>query len=177
MDGSLDQSWRKNIARARNEFFALLSSFFRSTGVIFPYFFGIGAHRKVITEEYPDPVSSRTETDLPSKTRGQLFNDMSLCTGCGSCAEICPAQCIELEAEKSPDPDKKWVSKFNIDHSKCLFCGLCVSVCEPKSLVHTKTFVPSSGNLSSFVKKYGKGEISPDQKEKWKKMKDQERSW
>lgn len=177
MDRSLDQSWKKNVVMAKNEFFALISSFFRAIGVIFPYFFGIGTHRKVMTEEYPDPVSSRTEADLPAKTRGRLTNDMSLCTGCGDCVESCPAQCIELSAEESPDPDKKWVSKFNIDYSRCLFCGLCTDVCEPKSITHTKVFVPASRQMASFVERFGRGDISPDQKEKWARMKEQERTW
>ena len=173
----MTSSWKKNAMRMRNEVLAIVVSFYRAFGVIFPYFFGIGADKKVITEEFPDPVSSRVEADLPIKTRGKLVNDMNACTGCGACAVVCPAQCIALKAVESPDPDKKWVSQFDIDYSKCLFCGICVASCEPKSLKHTRVFVPGAIKLDALVHRFGKGEISPDQMEKWTRMKEKSRSW
>lgn len=166
--------WRDDARRIRGDFIATVLGYFSSLKVIIPYFLGLGAHRKVVTEEYPDPVSSRTEVDLPMKTRGILVNEIDLCTGCGSCVEICPARCIRMETEASPDPEKKWVSVFEIDFTRCVLCGLCTEVCEPDSLKHTKKFIPSSTQLKKFTVDYGRGPISPEQREKWQRMKEKD---
>ncbi|MGZ3688928.1 MAG: hypothetical protein ACXVBW_11540, partial [Bdellovibrionota bacterium] len=41
-----------------------------------PYLFRAGDLRKEVTEQYPDPISSKTADDLPPRTRGLLFNDI-----------------------------------------------------------------------------------------------------
>ncbi|MGE4107422.1 MAG: 4Fe-4S dicluster domain-containing protein [Bacteriovoracia bacterium] len=133
----------------------------------FHYLFNTGELRKEITEQYPDPVSSRTEDDLPPRTRGLLFNDIDRCTGCQECERICPVKCITVETEHGPDPSKKWVSVYDIDFGQCIFCGLCVEACHPGSLVHTKQFEGAVYDVSNLVTTFGRGRISPEQREKW----------
>lgn len=46
--------------------------------------------------------------------------DPTLCTSCGSCAELCPTQAVTLVKEKA---------RVTFDYNACLRCGVCVSVC------------------------------------------------
>lgn len=141
-----------------------------SSLTVIPYLFGAGDLSKEVTEQYPDPVSCRTEDDLPPKTRGLLFNDINRCTGCGDCTKICPVKCIQLEAEQGPEISKLWVSSFNIDFGKCIFCGLCVVVCEPNSLTHTRQYEGSVFSLRDLVSEFGRGKVSKEQRHKWEQM-------
>jgi len=44
--------------------------------------------------------------------------DAALCTGCGTCLEICPMNAVEQEGEA-----------FRVIEKRCLGCGLCVNRC------------------------------------------------
>lgn len=136
----------------------------------FPYLFGAGESRREVTEEYPDPVSSRTEDDLPARSRGLLFNDIDKCTGCGECERVCPVRCVRVQAEPGPEAAKKWVSVFDIDFGKCMFCGMCVEVCEPASLVHTRQYEGAVFRLGDLVTSFGRGPVTVEQREKWRIM-------
>ena len=147
---------------------SLLGSVFTAV----PYFFGSGDLRKEVTEEYPDPVSSRTEDDLPPRTRGLLFNDIDRCTGCGDCERICPVKCISLTVDPGPDVSKKWVSVFDVDFGKCMFCGLCTEICQPESLVHTKQYEGAVYRLDDLVTSFGRGSVTEEQRTKWRVMRE-----
>jgi formate hydrogenlyase subunit 6/NADH:ubiquinone oxidoreductase subunit I len=142
----------------------------------FPYFFGSGDFRKEMTEQYPDPISSKTEDDLPPRTRGILFNDIARCTGCRECEKVCPTDCISVETQPGPDATKIWVSTFDIDMSKCIFCGLCVEVCIPQSLVHTRKYEGSARQLTSMIAHFGRGDVTSEQQEKWEHLRRRQES-
>ena len=137
-----------------------------------PYLLRWGELRKEVTEGYPDPVSSKTADDLPSRSRGLLFNDIDQCTGCGNCVRICPSQSISLKDEPGSEASKRWISVYDIDFSRCVFCGLCVEVCEPGSLFHTKQYEGAAYQLSDLIASFGRGELSSEQKEKWALLRD-----
>lgn len=44
--------------------------------------------------------------------------DVDLCTGCGECADSCPAEAISIQDGKA-----------QVDAEACVECELCVSVC------------------------------------------------
>jgi formate hydrogenlyase subunit 6/NADH:ubiquinone oxidoreductase subunit I len=132
-----------------------------------PYLFGKGDLRKEVTEQYPDPISSKTIDDLPPRSRGLLFNDIDRCTGCKACETVCPTECIKVEVDHRPDSIKAWVSVFDVDFSQCVFCGLCVEVCQPQSLVHTKQYERAVYDLNDLVASFGRGKITNEQKAKW----------
>ncbi len=144
---------------------SVLGSFFSAL----PYLLKEGASelKKEVTEQYPDPVSSRTAADLPPRTKGLIYNEIDKCTGCKECEKICPVNCIKIETDSDFDPAKLWVSVFDVDHSKCIFCGLCVEVCQPDSLFHTKKFEFTGFKTQDLLERFGRGPVSPEQKEKW----------
>lgn len=168
---------RQSILSALSDYFLDVWSSIRSVCgscmTAFPYLFGAGEFRKEVTEQYPDPISSRTEDDLPPRTRGLLFNDIERCTGCRECEEVCPTDCFTVETRPGPDAAKVWVSRFDIDFSRCVFCGLCVEVCQPQSLVHTKRYEGSQRSITEMIAEHGRGEVTPEQQEKWAQLRKQ----
>lgn len=57
--------------------------------------------------------------------------DYNNCTGCGTCAGICPRECIAL----IPNKHKDGHIYPKIDQSSCIDCGLCVKTCPANFLV------------------------------------------
>ncbi len=138
-----------------------------------PYLFNLSEWHKEVTEQYPDPISSRSAEDLPARTRGLLFNKIEKCTGCSECEKVCPTRAIFLECEEGYDTSRPWVSIFNIDFSRCVFCGMCVEVCEPQSLVHTKQYEGAVYNKTDLVSSFGRGRVTQEQRAKWATLKQQ----
>ena len=58
----------------------------------------------------------------PEDYRGVPQVDEEKCTGCGACAQVCPARAIDLS-----DEGGKRAVKF--DYSKCIFCAYCEEIC------------------------------------------------
>lgn len=83
-----------------------------------------------ITIEYPEvkkqlPPGYRAEHRLMRREDGSIR-----CTACMLCATICPARCIEIEAEDvGDDKVEKRAKHFTINELRCVFCGLCVEAC------------------------------------------------
>jgi formate hydrogenlyase subunit 6/NADH:ubiquinone oxidoreductase subunit I len=140
------------------------------TSIPYLFNFSAGEYRKEVTEQYPDPISSKTVDDLPPRSRGLLFNDIDRCTGCRECEQTCPTQCIDVETEVGSDDSKVWVAVFDIDFSKCTFCGLCAEVCQPTSLVHTKQYEGAVYKLTDMIARFGRGFVTQEQREKWTLM-------
>ncbi len=49
--------------------------------------------------------------------------DLEKCTGCGSCAEVCPVEAIKIENDKA-----------KIDEDECVDCGTCIDECQSEAL-------------------------------------------
>ncbi len=82
-----------------------------------------------VTIQYPHET-----INVPDNGRYQLDCEIDDCIVCDKCAKICPVDCIEIEAIKSPElirytsdgsPVRLHAAKFDIDMAKCCFCGLC----------------------------------------------------
>ena len=138
--------------------YELFFSIIRNTRATLPYSVSLFSSdlKKEVTERYPDRVSSKTSDDLPPRTRGFLFNEIDLCTGCGDCQLVCPASCITVKNDLSPNPTKTLVSIFEIDHSLCVLCGLCIEVCHPQSLKHSKKFEYAKKSREEMIENFGK---------------------
>ncbi|NDF14144.1 4Fe-4S dicluster domain-containing protein [bacterium] len=126
---------------------------------VIEHFLNVRETRKVDTEYYPDPVSSRGKDDFPARARGLVFNEIEKCTACGECVKVCPTRCIRVEARINERNNRAWVSRFEVDFSNCVFCGLCVDVCEPNSLVQTKEVQAAVFDRADLVTNFGRGEL------------------
>ena len=96
------------------------------------------------TVQYP-----KESIPIPDNGRYQLHNEIDDCIVCDKCAKICPVDCIDIEAIRSPEvfghtsdgtPKRIYAAKFDIDMAKCCFCGLCTVVCPTECLTMTKEF-------------------------------------
>jgi NADH-quinone oxidoreductase chain I len=99
------------------------------------------------------------------RTRGELFNNINDCIGCGNCAKVCPVDCITIDTVKSAksvdlgrtsNGKKKTMhlAQFDIDMAKCCYCGLCVDVCPTECLVMTEKFDYSTAEVAGLFYRF-----------------------
>lgn len=75
------------------------------------------------------------------------------CVACFMCSTACPARCINIVAEESPDRHiEKRPAQFDIDLLLCVFCGFCVEACPCDAIrMDTKIAVLAADNRAAFV--------------------------
>ena len=78
--------------------------------------------KKKATIQYPEEITPRS-----NRFRGlhalRCYSDGSeRCIGCKLCEATCPALAITVDASTNSDGMRD-VSKYEIDHFKCLYCG------------------------------------------------------
>jgi NADPH-dependent glutamate synthase beta subunit-like oxidoreductase len=61
--------------------------------------------------------------------------ESEVCVGCTFCARTCPDYAIQVE--RVDDPGGRFVTRYDLDLSKCCFCGLCAEQCPTSALTHT----------------------------------------
>lgn len=76
-----------------------------------------GLKKGVATRPYP-------EDEAPERLRGQVTFDAGRCDRGAACVEACPTRAITLE-----DDLEHGLTRWEIDHARCLFCGLCEAAC------------------------------------------------
>jgi formate hydrogenlyase subunit 6/NADH:ubiquinone oxidoreductase subunit I len=105
-----------------------------------------------VTLQYP-----HEKLEIPENGRYQLDIEIDDCIVCDKCAKICPVDCIEIEAIKSPElirntsdgsPVRLYAAKFDIDMAKCCFCGLCTTVCPTECLTMNSEYDYSVSEVS-----------------------------
>ena len=75
---------------------------------------------KKATRRYPKEKRTAFEN-----IRGELVNQVEICTFCGACAQKCPSQCISADKKNAI---------WTYDPFACVFCGICVEICPVNSL-------------------------------------------
>jgi formate hydrogenlyase subunit 6/NADH:ubiquinone oxidoreductase subunit I len=105
-----------------------------------------------VTLQYP-----HEKLEIPENGRYQLDIEIDDCIVCDKCAKICPVDCIDIEAIKSPElirntsdgsPVRLYAAKFDIDMAKCCFCGLCTTVCPTECLTMNSEYDYSVSEVS-----------------------------
>ncbi len=76
-----------------------------------------------ITIEYP-----RERRRYPECFRGFIVFDKEKCISCFRCAQICPANAIQMEYYENAYP--------SVDYTKCIFCHFCIDSC-PTGAINT----------------------------------------
>jgi NADH-quinone oxidoreductase subunit I len=111
---------------------------------------GLGGPAGAVTIQYPEDPAV---LGLRARTRHRLLkreDGSPRCTACMMCETICPAKCIRITAEDSPDVVvEKRAKSFDIDLGLCVFCGYCVEAC-PVDAIHMDA---NNVELSSFSRK------------------------
>lgn len=118
-----------------------------------------------VTLDYPNE-----KLEVPEVGRYKLHNEIDDCIVCDKCAKICPVNCIDIEAIKSPEvigttsddtPKRLYAAKFDIDMAKCCFCGLCTTVCPTECLTMTEEYDFSVFDISKH--NFGFGNMSEEE--------------
>lgn len=106
---------------------------------------------------------------IPEVGRYQLHNEIDDCIVCDKCAKVCPVDCIDIEAIKSPEEIGKtsdgsskrlYAAKFDIDMAKCCFCGLCTTVCPTECLTMSSDYDYSVFSLTELNFSYS--DLTPE---------------
>jgi NADH-quinone oxidoreductase subunit I len=93
-------------------------------------FFGRRDKTEIVTVQYPEekvkyPERHRGLHRLLKRDDGQVR-----CVACMMCPTVCPAHCITIVPEESPDGTiEKRPKLFEIDELRCVVCGLCAEAC------------------------------------------------
>ena len=104
-----------------------------------------------VTRQYPET----TREPFPgSRALHALVRDPETgeakCVGCGLCAAMCPAECIDIRTSAG-DAHDKVVERYEVNTIKCLFCGLCVEACPYAAIVLTGHFAYAGTAREDFL--------------------------
>jgi len=103
--------------------------------------------------DYPE-VQPDIPRDYRARHRLMKRPDASpRCVACYMCSTACPARCINIVAEESPDKHiEKRPVRFEIDLLLCVFCGYCVEACPCDAIrMDTKIAILAGDNRAGFV--------------------------
>ena len=88
-------------------------------------------YRLIMTENYRGHIEMKTDPETGEP----------LCVACGTCARECPSGLILVQGTKeSHVSDKKKVTHYVIDFTRCSLCGLCVDACPVDALKFSREF-------------------------------------
>lgn len=71
-----------------------------------------------------NPIERASFTFGKAKKQQEGYEITGACTGCGSCAKVCPQNCVSTDA-----------IPFVIQQEHCLHCGNCYSVCPTGAVI------------------------------------------
>ena len=97
----------------------------------------------LITCAEVEEVSGRPGEYVAKVVKRPRYIDEEKCTGCGTCAEVCPMAILNdfdlnlAVRTAAYAPNSQAVPlKYSLDREKCIQCGLCAIVCEADAIVY-----------------------------------------
>jgi NADH-quinone oxidoreductase subunit I len=90
--------------------------------------------RPKATVNYPFERSPRSPRFRGEHVLRRYPNGEERCIACKLCEAVCPAQCINIEAEPREDGSRR-TTRYDIDMTKCIYCGLCQEACPVDAIV------------------------------------------
>ena len=84
------------------------------------------AIRSLLGRPYTSPFPAGEPYEPSPRFRGRPRYDKDECIGCGACAEVCPAKCIDVVDDVSSDPPTR---KLLQHLDSCIWCGQCERYC------------------------------------------------
>jgi NADH-quinone oxidoreductase subunit I len=109
-------------------------------------------------ENQPILMYPEVQPDIPRdyRARHRLMkrpDGSPRCVACFMCSTACPARCISIVAEESPDHQiEKRPAKFEIDLLLCVFCGFCVEACPCDAIrMDTRKAILAADSRRAFV--------------------------
>jgi len=100
------------------------------------------ARKYTVTIEWPE-----VKREYSERLRGRHIlltreDGSPRCVACYMCETACPAECIHIEAEDTPDSStiefEKRPKVFTIDLLRCVYCGFCVDACPKEAIVMSR---------------------------------------
>jgi NADH-quinone oxidoreductase subunit I len=155
------------VARPSPEQAAYLIPTLKGLQVTMRHFFRNVLFKKdVVTIQYPDedrphPPRLRGEHRLMKREDGEVR-----CVACMMCPTVCPAHCITIIPEASPNNAiEKRPAVFEIDSLRCVLCGLCVEACPCDAIrmdtrIHTPPVEKRADAIYTKDRMMKKGELS-----------------
>ena len=107
--------------------------------------------REAIKAIFTGPYTPKTFLTPPECLRGltKFFEDD--CIGCGACAEVCPANCIQVVEDRDATPP---VRRLTVRTDQCIVCGQCQRYCTTRKGIRvvneydTASLTPRSPSFS-----------------------------
>ncbi|HBL18820.1 MAG TPA: NADH-quinone oxidoreductase subunit I [Elusimicrobia bacterium] len=91
---------------------------------------GMKTEPGAVTIQYPEDPAMVARRGRTRHRLLQRADGTPRCVACLLCETVCPAKCIRIVAEESPDVMiEKRAKSFDIDIGECVFCGYCAEVC------------------------------------------------
>lgn len=156
MEIAVNPSGRSAVRKYFKNIYQLFYSILEGMAVTLSYLF-----RRPMTIQYPYKLDKPMDEIIPDRFRGILGVDLRYCIACLLCQTTCPIACIAIDVERNPETKERFITRFDIDISKCMFCGLCVEVCSTGTLHHSKIFNGTSRHVENLVLEFVDTPVRP----------------
>jgi len=103
---------------------------------------------RAFTKPYTVPEAKTMRPGAP-RYRGWHINDTDRCVGCGTCADICQNEAIDMVEVDEPVKGDAGL-RPRVDYGRCCWCALCVDVCPSGSLGMSNEYVWVDGDADVF---------------------------
>ena len=91
------------------------------------------------TLNYPEEKTPQSPRFRGLHALRRYPNGQERCIACKLCEAVCPAVCITIDSDVSPDGTRR-TTRYDIDLFKCIYCGFCQEACPVDAIVEGPNF-------------------------------------